>query len=229
MLGSSVKNRFQTFLGICCRVGFIPLPSPVQQLLSKSTGNVEGKSLSSSEWLKGLRGILAFIVFISHFSAPYQGRKDYGFGYEDNRFILQLPIVRLIYFGKPMVPIFYVLAGYVLSLQAPKRISGVESQGNSGGGQEAEGESDRLFETKSSLVFRRWIRLFLPPIISTFCVILGVQLRFFDVAYGRFVPGFALARPDRLASIWSQIHDRAGFVLGPLTTLWLWEDKPPGV
>jgi hypothetical protein len=122
MLGSSVKNRVQTFLGICCRVGFVPLPSPVQQLLSKSTGNVEGKSLSSSEWLKGLRGILAFIVFISHFSAPYQGRKGYGFGYEDNRFILQLPIVRLIYFGKPMVPIFYVVAGYVLSLHAPKRI-----------------------------------------------------------------------------------------------------------
>ncbi|KAF2973489.1 hypothetical protein GQX73_g201 [Xylaria multiplex] len=70
----------------------------------------------------------------------------------------RLPFVRLLYSGPSMVCVFFVISGYALSLR-PLQLARKRN-------------SEAFARTTSSLVFRRFFRLYLPPVIST----LGVAL-----------------------------------------------------
>lgn len=72
-------------------------------------------------YLDSVRGVAAFLIVVHHYT--YIAWKT-GEGYlgsddpEKNHYIFQLPFIRLLHTGPPMVAIFFVISGYVLSIQA---------------------------------------------------------------------------------------------------------------
>jgi peptidoglycan/LPS O-acetylase OafA/YrhL len=95
------------------------------------------------------------IVLTYHHVSKYQrtGAQPFTYGHHelsDNYYTspVQLPIIRLLYSGAAMVPIFFVISGYVLSF---RQIDMIRSK-----------SFDRLSEMLFSSTFRRGIRLLLP-------------------------------------------------------------------
>jgi len=119
-----------------------------------------------TSYLDGLRGIASFIVFIYHYTEPNHGYfvPTYGLNAGRPSAFLQLPFVRAIYAGRPMVHIFFVISGFVLAYKPLKSIH----QG--AGGQE------KCYAALASSTFRRPIRLFLPCVVSTFLIAILMQL-----------------------------------------------------
>ena len=89
---------------------------------------------------------------------------------DQNSWLIQLPIVRLIFFGDPMVSIFFIVSGYALSLKPLCLMR----RGHAG--------QSRLLQTLASATFRRPIRLLLPCIVSTFLVLVLVRLGMYNYA-----------------------------------------------
>lgn len=77
--------------------------------------------------------------------------------------VIQLPFIRVIYSGRPMVHIFFVISGFVLS-RKPLKLARARNYGD-------------LHTTISSSIFRRGFRLFLPAVASTFIVLLLIRAR----------------------------------------------------
>jgi peptidoglycan/LPS O-acetylase OafA/YrhL len=102
-----------------------------------------------------LRGVAAFIVFIDHFMVHWFKNLKFGYGSsEENSFLLQLPIIRLLFSGRASVAVFFVISGYVLSA---KPLSLIRS-----------GKMGELGQVLGSAVLRRGLRLYLPIIAGTF-------------------------------------------------------------
>ncbi|KAF2084789.1 hypothetical protein K490DRAFT_398, partial [Saccharata proteae CBS 121410] len=115
--------------------------------------------------LDGIRGFACFFVFNFHYLFTYTPTSSRGYGIDPsgqtNAYFHQLPFVRLLYAGRAMVSVFFVLSGYVLSR---KPLSAARS-----------GHYDAQLQSLSSSIFRRGLRLFLPTIISTFMVFLALR------------------------------------------------------
>ncbi|RDW87932.1 hypothetical protein BP5796_03626 [Coleophoma crateriformis] len=161
---------------------------------------------SQTSYLDGLRGVVSFIVFIRHYSLPWQESMNEGFGRGTNRSFFQLPIVRVIYSG-PTAAIFFVVSGYVCSYKPIKLIRS-KSPG-------------ALLYTVSSTIFRRGIRLFLPPMVSTLVVMLCVQLHLYSFDYDT-MPGVVSYPPTHSSTLWLQMQDWVGFLVHDLTYIWTW-------
>jgi hypothetical protein len=159
---SRKRPAFQSLREIFLKFAIAIIPSPVHSYISSYKPKASKSQLA---YLDGLRGIAAFIVYIDHFSAPhFKGMLDsYGSTPSDTS-ILQLPIIRLLYNGGPMVCVFFVISGAVLSLK-PLTLLNAQHWIN-------------VYQTLTSSVFRRFIRLYLPTTIVTFLVMVMVQLRF---------------------------------------------------
>lgn len=124
-------------------------------------------TLHPTAYLDGMRGLAAFAVFLCHLSyGTFDLTHTYLAGEADseseNKSLLQLPGIRLLYSGPPMVAIFFVISGYALSYKPLKQMRNHEY--------------DALALTLTSSVFRRALRLFLPCFVSTFVVVCLVQL-----------------------------------------------------
>ncbi|KAF2264235.1 hypothetical protein CC78DRAFT_251544 [Lojkania enalia] len=137
---------------------------------------LEGFRQSSVAWLDGLRGIAAFFVFIYHFQHEYH--KAYNFGYGgagpdkhglEDHWLIQLPIIRLIFTGGPMVSVFWVLSGISLSLK-PIKLARSQSW-------------DKFFDTMFSSVFRRMLRLYIPVFFVQVCVLLATLFGLYNNAH----------------------------------------------
>jgi peptidoglycan/LPS O-acetylase OafA/YrhL len=82
---------------------------------------------TSTSYLNGIRGIACLIVYTEHVSMHYY--RDFmsnPYGAEpaaSNHGFSQLPIIRIIYAGKGMVAIFFVLSGFVLIYSPLKKIT----------------------------------------------------------------------------------------------------------
>lgn len=117
----------------------------------------QSKSLRSTAYLDGLRGLAAFLVYVTHhigtaheFGAPIQS----GFGANGNYSLLTLPFLRVLFTGSHFaVPVFFVISGFVLS-RGPIRMM-----------HSHEGDIGKVL---ASAIFRRGIRLWLPVIGTTF-------------------------------------------------------------
>lgn len=120
--------------------------------------------LHSTSYLDGLRGIASMVVFICHYTEENHPAliPSYGLNpdYSPSSW-LQLPFVRIIFSGRPMVHIFFIISGFVLSYK-PVRL--IHSR-----------NLDKCFSVLASSAFRRPIRLFGPCIVSTFLIMLLVQ------------------------------------------------------
>jgi len=132
-----------------------------QLLWPKSSASVpdEPKKLRPTAYLDGLRGFAALLVFIQHheewahcFSIPiFEG----GFGYRGNYYFATFPWVRMLFTGgHAAVATFYIISGYVLTW---KPLSLIHA-----------GEHLKLFDSLASAFFRRWFRLYIPLIVTTF-------------------------------------------------------------
>ncbi|KAJ5096865.1 hypothetical protein N7456_007586 [Penicillium angulare] len=155
----------------------------------------------STQYLDGLRGCAAVVVFIHHYSRAYlRNHMEHGYGFGDHQSILQLPILSLIYSGFPMVAIFYVISGHVLSYKPVH-----------------DPQAGRLLVTLGSPAFRRGNRLFVPPIVSTFLVMLAIQCNFYDTT----------GHPSlqRFDSFGGQFYDWGRFVRLELLSIWSWDNS----
>jgi peptidoglycan/LPS O-acetylase OafA/YrhL len=183
---AATERRFPTrpwskALALCCRsmrpsslpyraarLGFELLPSFIQPLFTRE--RLKPEKLRSTAYLDGMRGLAALFVFFCHYSYTCF-IITYGYGLEnrgngDNNNFLQLPIIRLLYSGPPMVCLFFVISGYALSLKPLKQMR-TRAWGD-------------LTGTVSSSIFRRPLRLFLPTTISTFMVFVMLRMGLYE-------------------------------------------------
>lgn len=123
----------------------------------------EKATVQSTAYLDGLRGIAALVVFTFHTLWAYCGFVEYGYGDgPKNHHFLQLPFIRLIHAGHAMVPIFFVVGGYVMALKPLRRIRANEVKG--------------LHFQIAGSVFRKTMRLYIPAIVTTFVSMLTLRL-----------------------------------------------------
>lgn len=119
------------------------------------------KPASSTAWLDGLRGFAALIVYIlhhelwAHTAVDGNAKFENAFGYENRYYFACLPFVRnFLVGGHFAVTVFFVISGFVLSR---KPLMLIQS-----------GDFLKLGDNLTSALFRRWLRLYLPIIITTF-------------------------------------------------------------
>lgn len=210
------------------RVLFFLLPSFVQSWLRPAPAPSSSSSPSPSEggggnihirgtgsgtaYLDGLRGLAAFFVFLCHFAytcfviAP-------GWGYQGDRSLLKLPFLRLFYSGPPMVCVFFVVSGYALSARALKQMRARRL--------------DVLAGAVSSLVFRRGMRLFVPPAVSTLLVVVLLRVGAYEWTRGfaydkRYMRNVQEIHYERFDSTGEQVRDWARTVW-EFAHVWDWD------
>ncbi|KIM96588.1 hypothetical protein OIDMADRAFT_170325 [Oidiodendron maius Zn] len=202
----SLRKFTQAFLHIIQRIASALLPSYIQLILRNEPS--KPTKASPTSYLNGFRGTMAFLVFVRHFSLPWQSDLDYGLGQGENHTgIFRLPILRIIYAG-PYVPIFLIISGYVMSLK-PLRLLNMD-------------QKEAFLASMISSLFRRAIRIFPPPILSSFLFMLAVHFELFKFQYNT-MDGFIPHHPDRLSTFFDQFIDWLQFVFGDLTNLWDWK------
>lgn len=125
--------------------------------------------MDRTTWLDGLRGIAAAIVATDHYFMG--GVLDVAFrSYwaeppDENRRLIQLPPIRLLFAAHAMVPLFLVISGYAISIGL-LRLRGT-------------GSADEFLRRLSSAATRRLLRIYLP----VFCITAISQLLFFCNLY----------------------------------------------
>lgn len=137
----SFLSMLQTFL-----LGLVP--SFITALFKPHS---EPRKLHPTSFLDGLRGYASFIVAHVHLVAAYERWLLPSFGMDNDPLgsnIFQLPVIRLFFSARPMIHIFMVISGYVLSCKAIRLMR--------------LGKYEEMYEVVVSMIFRRGIRLFVP-------------------------------------------------------------------
>ncbi|KXH38096.1 acyltransferase [Colletotrichum simmondsii] len=149
------------------------------------------RPLHPSAWLDGLRGLAAFFVVCHHWSlCTMTGEVRRGFMSDDTPLFLQIPILRLALSGLSNVCVFFVISGYALSYKPMKLIK--------------QKKAAEFAVATASSAFRRYIRLFLPTMITSLTV---AGLAYFKLFELEPIPGPAVSmfRPPALDNVWDQI------------------------
>jgi peptidoglycan/LPS O-acetylase OafA/YrhL len=112
-------------------------------------------------YLDGLRGFAAFLVYLGHHQLWAHGSTvaspilENAFGYNGQFYFACLPGVRLFFSGGHFaVSVFFVLSGFVLSAKPLALIH--------------DGQYVKLGDSLASALFRRWLRLYIPVLGTTF-------------------------------------------------------------
>ncbi|KAI1112177.1 acyltransferase family-domain-containing protein [Nemania sp. NC0429] len=202
------------------------------------------KALSPTAYLDGMRGVAALFVFFCHYfytafvvaegylrlspppSSPPDSNIDTDVAPSSKYTSLwRLPFVRLLYSGPSMVCVFFVISGYALSLRPLRLARSSSSSNRQNGGEEA---ASAFARTMSSLVFRRFFRLYLPPLASTLGTALLVRAGVLEgtrafVTDRRFVRNIVEHHPPRLGSTPAQLAHWAR-EMWALVHVWSWAD-----
>ncbi|KAK4236813.1 acyltransferase family-domain-containing protein [Achaetomium macrosporum] len=143
-----VSRRVLSFV-----LSFIRYPSP---------GSLR---LRPTSWLDGVRGVAALAVYLFHAMGCWASLVPAWRADDAQTSILQLPLVRTIFVGGGgAVSVFFVLSGYVLTQRCLRLIRA--------------GSGTAVYPAVASSAFRRGFRLYLPPILLTFCEMLMTRLGF---------------------------------------------------
>ncbi|KAM7193324.1 Acyltransferase family domain containing protein [Rhypophila sp. PSN 637] len=174
---------------------------------------------SSTAYLDGLRGLAACSVFAYHYT-DYNHKfflPIYGYNTEQNvasSSFMQLPYVRLLYSGTPMVHVFFVISGFALSLRPLGYLYPQDGTGN-GDAITAAGQAKAQALLASS-AFRRPVRLFIPPLGAT-------AVAAFVVFVFGWMPTFM--KPEE--TLWAQISDWAIDAVYRVMWPWNWDEGSP--
>lgn len=133
-------------------------------LLPKSKQSGPAEPLRKTAYLDGLRGFAAFLVYWQHHelwahSVEENHIFENTFGFEGHYRFASFPGVRIFFNGGHFaVATFFIISGYVLST---KPLSLIQA-----------GEQAKLADNLGSALFRRWLRLYMPLIATTFLYML---------------------------------------------------------
>ncbi|KAK6085448.1 acyltransferase [Seiridium cupressi] len=184
------------------------LPWVLASALGKTQRQLPQKS--STSYLNGIRGIACLIVFLGHVSGHYYRSFNNPYGaepVEENHGISQLPIIRIIYAGKGMVAVFFVLSGFVLSYSPLRKINGSLSTSS----------ASSLVAGLCSSLLRRGVRLFAPMVVLVFLTCLVTW------NYPSFYPGhWRDADPKFLQHLWRYV-----MITLPLFNPFFWDTYHP--
>ncbi|KAK3898876.1 acyltransferase family-domain-containing protein [Staphylotrichum tortipilum] len=139
------------------------------------TASSSPDKLRPTAYLDGLRGFAAFLVYWHHHQlwahVPAQAAVlEQSYGYGGEYYFAALPFVRNFFHGGHYaVAVFFVISGYVLSA---KPISLIQA-----------GEQAKLADNLGSALFRRWMRLYIPILCTTFIYMTFVH------AFGIWIDG----------------------------------------
>jgi peptidoglycan/LPS O-acetylase OafA/YrhL len=168
---------------------------------------------SSTSYMNGIRGLACLIVFNFHVHYFHNGYVLNPFGAEPlevNYHVTQLPILRVIYAGRAMVCLFFVLSGFVLSYSPLNKIKTATPS-----------SFNDLVTGLSSSILRRFIRLFAPMAIPTFLTAIATWY------YPYYEPGYwRESDPTFAQHLWQRI-----MIIMPLFNPFTWDDgyRPPGM
>ncbi|KAK3312780.1 hard surface induced protein [Apodospora peruviana] len=176
--------------------------------------------LHATSYLDGLRGLAACSVFAYHYTdynhkfyLPFYGHNDDSNEHDGPSGFMQLPYVRLLYAGTPMVHVFFVISGFALSLRPLQYLYNEDYSSSRGPSPAAVAKSQALI---ASSAFRRPIRLFLPPLAVTAIAAAEVYIL-------GWMPSFMRAQPN----LGMQIADWASDAVNNLMWPWSWDDGSP--
>lgn len=130
----------------------------------KAKPSAPEQPLRKTAYLDGLRGFAAFLVYWQHHQLwahePQDGEViENAFGFQGNYHFATFLGTRLLFNGGHFaVATFFVMSGYVLST---KPLSLIQA-----------GEQTKLADNLASQLFRRWLRLYIPLIVTTFLYML---------------------------------------------------------
>ncbi|KAF2153586.1 hypothetical protein K461DRAFT_224487 [Myriangium duriaei CBS 260.36] len=118
-------------------------------------------TLHRTAYLDGLRGFAALLVFSLHHQVwGHSGMMgeliiENAFGYHSKYYLIAFPGLRLLFSGGHLaVSVFFVISGYVLSA---KPLSYIQAR-----------ETMKMSSNIASSLIRRWLRLYVPVIATTF-------------------------------------------------------------
>lgn len=169
--------------------------------------------LSPTAYLDGMRGLAALFVYFCHyFYQAFIIAEGWGCG-ETNYHILKLPFLRLWYQGPAAVCVFFVISGYALCYRPLKLI-----------------RSNNVADfstTMSSLVFRRFIRLYLPTACSTLMVVFFLRMGAYELTRdfandSTYHKNVIEPHPDRLETTYEQFWDWA-WNMFQFVHVWGWD------
>lgn len=130
-----------------------------------------GKPLRPTAYLDGLRGFAAFMVYWQHhelWSHAYardrsQNIFENGWGFDGQYHLATFYGTRVFFTGGHLaVASFYVISGYVLTMKSLQLMQN--------------GQYSRVGEVVASALFRRWFRLYIPLIVTTFAYVTSWHL-----------------------------------------------------
>lgn len=119
------------------------------------------KAKRDTAYLDGLRGFAALLVYSLHHQVwGHSGTQgefilENAFGWEGQYYFVCFPGIRILFSGGHFaVAIFFVISGYVLALGPLRNLHA--------------GDAASLAKRTGSALFRRWFRLFIPVLATTF-------------------------------------------------------------
>lgn len=151
--------------------------------------------MARTKWLDGLRGVAAFIVAFDHLFMSDVWHPFISFWSdppEENRHLVQLPPIRILFSAHAMVTLFMVISGYAISVSLLKDQS-----------------SPQFIERVSSAVVRRGFRIYLPVLVTA---TLAQILYFFNLYSWGFDEEFLARLPKPWTNPWGHFVYLCGFM-----------------
>ncbi|KAM0288010.1 hypothetical protein ACHAQH_000078 [Verticillium albo-atrum] len=177
-----------------CLIGLVMslLPS---FLFDNNRADHKGLRIHATSYLDGLRGLASLVVAICHYTEDNHEYFIPAWGLNEKpSAALQLPFIRIVYSGRPMVHIFFIISGIVLSY---KPVRAIHTH-----------DVERCHSILASSAFRRPIRLFGPCIVSTFMIL---ALSYVGYLY------------DPLPTLSEQFADWGNALFHGITWPWSWD------
>ncbi|KAI1119001.1 hypothetical protein F5Y14DRAFT_438102 [Nemania sp. NC0429] len=155
----------------------LPLPgsgAAAETTAAAAAPRKPARVLRATSYLDGLRGLAAFVVCMCHYTEENHPDLTSWYGVYPNPAVplapswIQLPFARVLFSGRPMVHVFFVVSGFALSVRA---LAACRAR-----------DMARCHAIVASAALRRPIRLCGPPVVSMVLILFFVRAGWLDGA-----------------------------------------------